>query len=583
MTPRGRFLAALFQNLDERGVEYCVLRNYENLYDDNSSDVDLAIQPEDVSQLEGAMDKTAGASGHRLVQRTRYINHSRVYWHVEGGFLRLDYDAEFRWRIFPVLTAKSVVTLRRKHGDFYVPHPRHESAILFLAAVERGELSERYRQRLTALYEGVSADDLERTFHAAFGDFGEELAAAQSKMRESPPQSSLLLQARRSIIRSCTQEAWKRRELWRNLWTDFGRLVERIKAPAGMSLLYISSAPNQEKLGEVLQDLDPLFPTSKQVVIAERRPRAKDVWQRFRALFKGGLFVRTVKAGRDADLAKMSRKQMPSLFATRAFVWAESTDGRSFLAHAGSGAINDAPHLEITTARQITVVKRPSVVQCISLSLERLLATRRPPQRGALAVLVGLDGSGKTTVAREICALIADSERFRRVRYYHWRPALFGRAELPLPEFREVPRKTKLNENLWQSLLSATRLLKNVLLWKIATYFRVRPFVNKGGLVLVDRYYYNYYLDPVSVKYYGPGWLLDRLSLRFPRPDVVVVLRAPTEVLLARKQELSAEEITRQSAVLDKVDFRAERVLTIDATQSAEAIARDILAKLRAA
>src|ERR1041385_2703015 len=171
MSARGGFLAALFQNLEEQRIGYSVLRNYENLYENNSSDVDLAVQPEDVGRLEGGLQKAAAASGHRLGQCTRYINYSRVYWHPEGGFVRVDYDTEFRWRIFPVLTAKSVVTLRRKHGDFYVPHPRHESAILFLAAIERGKLSERYQQRLAALREErVTDEELKRTFRAAFGN-----------------------------------------------------------------------------------------------------------------------------------------------------------------------------------------------------------------------------------------------------------------------------------------------------------------------------------------------------------------------------------------------------------------------------
>ena len=62
-----------------------------------------------------------------------------------------------------------------------------------------------------------------------------------------------------------------------------------------------------------------------------------------------------------------------------------------------------------------------------------------------------------------------------------------------------------------------------------------------------------------------------------------MVLRAPTDVLLARKQELSAEEIGRQSEVLDRMDFRAQHVLTIDATQPVEGIAKEILEKLEAA
>src|SRR5258706_2611784 len=150
--------------------------------------------------------------------------------------------------------------------------------------------------------------------------------------------------------------------------------------------------------------------------------------------------------------------------------------------------------------------------------------------------------------------------------YFEWRPAFVGRAPLPLPEFRNLPRKPTLTSNPIRSLLSIARLLKNLVLSNVAHWVRVGPMLRRSGLVLVDRYYYNYYLDPVSVKYYGPAWLLGRLCPFFPRPDLVVVLRAPAEVLLGRKQELSAEEISRQNALLDRVPFEAGQVLKMDAS-----------------
>jgi hypothetical protein len=97
----------------------------------------------------------------------------------------------------------------------------------------------------------------------------------------------------------------------------------------------------------------------------------------------------------------------------------------------------------------------------------------------------------------------------------------------------------------------------------------------------VDRYFYNYFLDPVSVRYYGPGWLLERVRLLFPRPDLVVVLKAPTAVLLRRKQELSSEELGRQSLLLDQIRFGSES-LVLDASQPANENARKILETLGA-
>jgi hypothetical protein len=51
-------------------------------------------------------------------------------------------------------------------------------------------------------------------------------------------------------------------------------------------------------------------------------------------------------------------------------------------------------------------------------------------------------------------------------------------------------------------------------------------------------------------------------------------------VLLGRKQELSAEEISRQNALLDRVPFGAGQVLEMDASRPAGETAREILRKL---
>jgi hypothetical protein len=179
MSPRKEFLLALFRILDQKAVPYCVLRNYANIYENTSSDVDVAVEPEHVLRFKDCLTEAAAASNHHLVLRARYINYSYVYWHAEGGFVRVDIETEVRWHIFPVLTAKAIVGLRRRKGAFYIPHPRHESAILWSAAIWRGQLSDRYRSQLARLYEQATTPrEFQRTFIASFGAIGRELAAS---------------------------------------------------------------------------------------------------------------------------------------------------------------------------------------------------------------------------------------------------------------------------------------------------------------------------------------------------------------------------------------------------------------------
>src|SRR3954470_23921914 len=334
MSPRGEFLSALFKILERHGVGYCVLRNYENLYEDESSDVDLAVQPEDVPGLEVSLAEAGDASGHRLVQRARFINYSHVYWNSDGGFLRVDFDTEFRWRIFPVLTAKSVITLRRREGEFYVPHPRHESVILLLAATERAELSERYRAKLGRLYDQLaSPEELTRTFCSAFGLAGSDLALCQEEaanpVREvqneivSGSGSALWRRGRTSLVRDSFRDRPSRRLLWKYLRGDVRRLWERMKSPVGLSILYASAAPNQKGFEEFLEGTEVLFPPSKRVQMCGARGKAL---QRLRVLFKGGLFVRTVRVEKDTDLKNAVCARARFLFPSRELIWVQASN-----------------------------------------------------------------------------------------------------------------------------------------------------------------------------------------------------------------------------------------------------------------
>src|SRR3954447_11171110 len=155
MNARKEFLGILFDVLERKAVPYCILRNYKNIYGDLSSDIDLIVEPENLGRLKECVDEAASGSGHFLVHRARYVNFSFVYGHENGRFVRIDVETEVRWRFFPVLSAKAVLGLRRKHEGFYIPHPRHEAVILFVAAIWRGALSDRYRAQLAELYQRI--------------------------------------------------------------------------------------------------------------------------------------------------------------------------------------------------------------------------------------------------------------------------------------------------------------------------------------------------------------------------------------------------------------------------------------------
>lgn len=583
---RREFLARLFKSLDEQGVRYCVVRNYQQIYEEGDSDVDLAAQAEDLPRFEQCLAVAARATGFRRVLTGRYICFSYALRHRDGQFLRVDVQTEVRWRICPVLTAGELLGERRKCGEFFVPSPLHESIIVYLAAIWRGYLSDRYRNRLRELHEQLpSSADSGKRFREAFGGFGETMAGFQARATGATFDAAFWGKARRSLFRKAVSSPRNLKQCVCYLVHDARRILSRLIKPTGISILQVSSAKPPRRPEEFYERIEFLYPSAKSVARTfdwvgkageglTKPPGAG--WKRIYTLFKGGLFVRAINVSADTAVSRILRQPARTCYSSRDFVCAESSGRTVWLGHPESGYMAECrPPKEGRVSNQ-------SLIQFIARILERTEPTAGSAKgrRGVFAVLVGLDGSGKTTVARQICCLGPEQGRFDRIRYFHWQPRVFGGGSFPLPEFRDVPRKQPPRSGSLQQVLSALRLGKNVALSRLAYGLRLRRLLRRNTLILVDRYYYNYYLDPVSVRYSGPQEWVDRARRWFPRPDVVIVLKGQPEVLLARKQELSREEMGRQITRLDRIDFNVPHRIDVDVNQAPEVIAEEILGKL---
>ena len=74
----------------------------------------------------------------------------------------------------------------------------------------------------------------------------------------------------------------------------------------------------------------------------------------------------------------------------------------------------------------------------------------------------------------------------------------------------------------------------------------VRPLLAQGGLVTFDRYFDDFLIDQHRYRLSVPSWLLRAMVPLVPKPNLIFVLDAPAEVLRARRQELTPEEIETQ-------------------------------------
>jgi hypothetical protein len=572
MSPREQFLLALFRILDQKAVPYCVLRNYANIYENTSSDIDVAVEPEHVLRFEDCLAQAAAASNHHLVLRARYINYSFVYWHAEGGFVRVDIETEVRWHIFPVLTTKAIVGLRRRNGAFYIPHPRHESAILWSAAIRRGQLSDRYRNQLARLYEqAANPREFQRTLNASFGAIGWELAACQSSVISQTLDRRFWKAARRSIVRNAFRDRPCRRALLRYLAWDLRRLWERIRNPRGISILYASSAQPGRDLKDFFQHIEFLYPIAKSVIHSFSLSPAKGGSfrrlglrlraQRLFVLFKGGLFMRFYHLSHDSQFPRVLQTHTRYLFPSRSFIWTEDSQFHTCLGHVETGFMAE---FDSPTG---TAVSSDWVIRFIASILQQYPARgeRRLPKRGAFVVLAGLDASARRAVARNLCGLALAEKRFHRVRCFRWPPHLRQESLFPLRELDNPSDRPQ---------------RKNLLRANLVHWLRVRPLLRRNSLVLVDGCDCNYFRDSASAKSSGlAGWLGRSLSLSL-RPDLLVAMKTSAAELGSRNSGLSEKELLRQSAVREQLHFEAGRVLQVDAASPPAEIARAILQKI---
>jgi thymidylate kinase len=168
---------------------------------------------------------------------------------------------------------------------------------------------------------------------------------------------------------------------------------------------------------------------------------------------------------------------------------------------------------------------------------------QRANAKGLIVVLAGPDGTGKSTLARRLPEACANS--FSGYTHRHWRPGL-----LPWPSKvlgTGVGDPTKPHDRAPHStLVSTARVLYDWTDFLLGTLVQLHPARRRGHLVVLERGWWDLAVDQKRYRLDVPPQLIRILGRLLPRPDLVLVLQAPAHVLLARKQELSVEELTRQ-------------------------------------
>jgi thymidylate kinase len=205
------------------------------------------------------------------------------------------------------------------------------------------------------------------------------------------------------------------------------------------------------------------------------------------------------------------------------------------------------------------------------LLADGLRRTRRVLEpTGAHLVILGPDGSGKSTIIEATRPLLAFA--FRRVANGHFAPALFrgGHDSGPVIDPHARPPRS-----LPASIAKAGYWLGD---FTAGYYASIRPKLVKSTLVIYDRYYLDVLVDPARYRFQGPAWLSEAVWRCVPKPDIIVLLDAPAEVLQARKQEVSFVETARQRLAYRELVERLPNGRVVDADRPPAEIADDVAA-----
>ena len=208
--------------------------------------------------------------------------------------------------------------------------------------------------------------------------------------------------------------------------------------------------------------------------------------------------------------------------------------------------------------------------------------------------IMGIDGAGKTTLARKTAAAL-QAEGLPAAYFYGRQYALFSRLVLQAigrtagmrtqDEFRDyhaftAAKREALKHARWRTLYTAAVLLD----FYLRSWRRLLPALLTSRILLVDRYFYDTVVGDLGVYLgYAPSQISHMLDwgLRLvPRAAVTVLLDVPVGVAMARKDDVPDPDYLAVRRALYLALRGRPEVRTLDGTEDSAALVAALRAEI---
>ncbi len=195
---------------------------------------------------------------------------------------------------------------------------------------------------------------------------------------------------------------------------------------------------------------------------------------------------------------------------------------------------------------------------------------------GVMVAVVGPDGSGKGILIEAVNYFITGHLHFP-TKVYHWRPGLLpslgslllGQNEDGAPVSNPHAKKPS------ALIFSFLRLAYYTLDYVLGYVLLVRPYLGRKCIAAIfDRYFYDYFIDPLRVRTSLPNWLITLFRRFIPEPQLTIFLSADPRIIHERKPELTVEEIEQQIARMQSLASAVKNSVWIDSSGSIDSAAQ---------